>query len=115
MPLPLIHRRLRDLPKSVAPWLPARIVANRRHDAITLAALPVTAVKFWRTNFLRKVLTIRLDCEFDNEAIQAGGGQPSGAPMQMLATSPGSAGGDMPSAQRMERFELRYDYGTTAN
>ena len=58
-----------------------------------------------------KTLTRRLDCEFDNETIQASGGPPhSGGAMPMIATSPGSVGGgDMPSSQRMDRFELRYD------
>jgi hypothetical protein len=56
-----------------------------------------------------------LECEFDNETLQGGvTGSQGGAvaqqmPSNLLAMSPGSAvGGDPPTAQRMDRFELRF-------
>jgi hypothetical protein len=56
-----------------------------------------------------------LDCEFDNENLQSagqsgqGGGAAQMANSSLLAMSPGSAvGGDPPTAQRMDRFELRF-------
>jgi hypothetical protein len=57
---------------------------------------------------------LRLECEFDNElgpATGGGGGTNSNTPtLPGLVTSPGSVGGggDVPTGQRMDRFELRY-------
>lgn len=51
----------------------------------------------------------RLECEFDNENITPGSGPTSNSnTFSGIATSPGSVGGDAPTAQRMDRFELRY-------
>lgn len=56
-----------------------------------------------------------MDCEFDNENLQGtvptsqGGAAAQQMPASLLAMSPGSAvGGDPPTAQRMDRFELRF-------
>jgi hypothetical protein len=50
----------------------------------------------------------RLDCEFDNENIAPTSGPPSNSNTYPgVATSPGSVVGDMPTSQRMDRFELR--------
>lgn len=57
-------------------------------------------------NYARSSGNFRLDCEFDNESIAASGGATT---TTVAATSPGSAaGGDTPTIQRMDRFELRY-------
>lgn len=109
LPLSILLSR-RNRPRSVVHWLRVRIVVNRRRGVIILAVRLVIVVRFLGEFSKReKALTVdRLDCEFDNETIQAGGGPPSGGPMSMLATSPGSAAGELPSAQRMDRFESRY-------
>jgi hypothetical protein len=56
---------------------------------------------------------LRLDCEFDNELGSATGGgagtNSNTSTLPGLVTSPGSVGGgDVPTGQRMDRFELRY-------
>jgi hypothetical protein len=109
LPLSMLLSR-RNQPRFVVRWLLVRIVGNKRRGVIILAVRLVIGVRFLG-EFTKcgKVLMDRLDCEFDNESIQAGGGPPSGGPMSsLLVTSPGSAAGEMPSAQRMDRFESRY-------
>jgi len=56
---------------------------------------------------------LRLDCEFDNElggAPSGGASNPHTPTLPGFVTSPGSVGGagDVPSALRMDRFELRW-------
>lgn len=54
-------------------------------------------------------MVCRLECEFDNENITPGSGPTSNSnTFSGLVTSPGSVAGDAPTAQRMDRFELRY-------
>jgi len=50
-----------------------------------------------------------LECEFDGENIPPGSVPSSNLTTQPgLVTSPGSVAGDVPTTQRMDRFELRY-------
>lgn len=57
-----------------------------------------------------QVFTNRLDCEYDNDIVHTNTGATPNA-LPPLVTSPSSNnGGDIPSSQRMDRFESRYAF-----
>jgi hypothetical protein len=114
MPGDSIRRHLQgvDRIKFEGHWLLVSIVGNRRLDAIILVAHLVIVVESWGKEppsdplkTKRVNLWFRLECEYDNESIQASSNSMA---MAAAVTSPGSTAGDSPVAQRMDRFEFRY-------